>query len=458
MTQLDRRQFLTTASVLGVSTLVPGTVPGQTVQPESQWFRGNLHTHTQWSDGLPLPEWAVAWYKDRGYHFLCPSDHNTFQDSTLRFDAWCGGCKKPANMERFKNETSRWKVVGKNKWGQLRQENLDQAIAKFGADSIRSIQEGDTTYYRLKTFDELVAQFAEPGKFLLIPGFEQTGGSLDHRQVHMNFINVRGFFPYMAGETVQQTVDQTYAAGKKLFSGNAEPYMFTLNHPIWPYYDIEPDVLINNTAIRFFELNNSGLSYPKHAKGWTPDKYWDVVNAFRVSAGKQLVLATGTDDEHSYERETPRSWMVVRAKSLTWPALYEAMCAGDSYTSNGLNFADIQFDRKTGTLYVKCKPIEGVKCRIEFIGTKKNFNKGKSVVDVPKEGRAPARQIGQWSPEIGRCLKMVEAEEASYTLADDDLYVRVRYTVVSALPQFQDKYPVLAMPGAWTQPYSLLVK
>ncbi|MDO5566592.1 MAG: hypothetical protein Q4G59_08040, partial [Planctomycetia bacterium] len=117
MTQLDRRQFLTTASVLGVSTLVPGAVPGQTAQPESQWFRGNLHTHTQWSDGTPLPEWAVAWYKDRGYHFLCPSDHNTFQDSTLRFDAWCGGCKKPANMELFKNETSRWKTVGKNKWG-----------------------------------------------------------------------------------------------------------------------------------------------------------------------------------------------------------------------------------------------------------------------------------------------------------------------------------------------------
>lgn len=458
MTRQDRRQFLKTTSVLGVSTLVPGAVSAQSEAKEWQWYRGNLHTHTQWSDGTPLPEWAVAWYKERDYHFLCLSDHNTFQDKALQFDAYCGACKKPANMELFKNETSRWKVVGKPRWAQLTQASLDQTIAKFGADSIRSIKDGDLTYYRLKTFDELSKQFAEPGKFLLIPGFEQTGQSLDKLQVHMNFINVRSFFPYMSGKTAQETVDQTFAAGKKLFGDNAEPYMFTLNHPIWPYYDIDPEVLIKNTAIRFFELNNSGLSYPKHAQGWTPEKYWDIVNAFRVSSGQQLLKATGTDDEHSYLRETPRSWMVVRAKSLTWPALYDAMCTGDSYMSNGLNFGDIQFDRKTGTLYVKCNPIEGVKCRIEFFGTKKNFDKSKTVVDVPKEGRAPARKIGQWSPEIGRCLKKVEAQEGSYTLADDDLYVRARYTVVSALPQFQDKYPVLAMPAAWTQPYSLLVK
>ena len=40
------------------------------------WYKGNLHTHTFWSDGDAPPEIAVAWYKARGYDFLALSDHN----------------------------------------------------------------------------------------------------------------------------------------------------------------------------------------------------------------------------------------------------------------------------------------------------------------------------------------------------------------------------------------------
>ena len=48
-----------------------------TDSPESEnWYKGNLHTHTFWSDGDAPPEIAVAWYKDRGYDFLALSDHN----------------------------------------------------------------------------------------------------------------------------------------------------------------------------------------------------------------------------------------------------------------------------------------------------------------------------------------------------------------------------------------------
>jgi len=37
---------------------------------EKRWFKGNLHMHTQWSDGQPLPEWAIDWYKAHGYDFI----------------------------------------------------------------------------------------------------------------------------------------------------------------------------------------------------------------------------------------------------------------------------------------------------------------------------------------------------------------------------------------------------
>ena len=52
---------------------------------KKRWYKGNLHTHTMWSDGKAFPEEAVAWYKSRGYNFLGLSDHNLFQDDTDRW-------------------------------------------------------------------------------------------------------------------------------------------------------------------------------------------------------------------------------------------------------------------------------------------------------------------------------------------------------------------------------------
>lgn len=42
------------------------------------WLKGNLHTHTTNSDGELPPEKVVNAYKERGYQFLCLSDHNIF--------------------------------------------------------------------------------------------------------------------------------------------------------------------------------------------------------------------------------------------------------------------------------------------------------------------------------------------------------------------------------------------
>src|SRR5947209_13984497 len=41
-----------------------------------RWFKGNLHTHSLWSDGNDYPEMIVDWYARHGYHFLALSDHN----------------------------------------------------------------------------------------------------------------------------------------------------------------------------------------------------------------------------------------------------------------------------------------------------------------------------------------------------------------------------------------------
>ncbi len=43
---------------------------------EYKWYKGNLHTHSYWSDGDEFPEMIMQWYKDRDYQFVALSDHN----------------------------------------------------------------------------------------------------------------------------------------------------------------------------------------------------------------------------------------------------------------------------------------------------------------------------------------------------------------------------------------------
>ena len=35
--------------------------------PEQYWQKGNLHTHSFWSDGDDFPEMIIQWYKDNNY-------------------------------------------------------------------------------------------------------------------------------------------------------------------------------------------------------------------------------------------------------------------------------------------------------------------------------------------------------------------------------------------------------
>jgi len=44
-------------------------------QAEGNWYKGNLHMHTNNSDGTLCPKEMVAEYKKAGYHFLAITDH-----------------------------------------------------------------------------------------------------------------------------------------------------------------------------------------------------------------------------------------------------------------------------------------------------------------------------------------------------------------------------------------------
>jgi len=447
-TRTTRRTFLQTCGAIGAAALMGSTGPtwAAATRSEKRWFKGNLHMHNQWSDGTPLPEWAVDWYKSHGYHFICPSDHNIFQSDALRFDGF-GFDNKPSDPTAFQGETSLWKVISPDAgWPKLTQRYLDETAEKFGKDAIRTITVGGQTYARLTTFAELEQRFVEPDRFLMIPGFEQTGGCKDERQVHMNLINVRETFPYISGQQPVEILEQTWAKAQELYDG--QDYLCTANHPLWRYYDFAAGDLVALPQIRLFELNNNGIdgSFDAHPEGWMPEQIWDAVNAYRAAHEQPLLLGMGSDDRHSYDSGA-KAWSVVRAATLSVKDLLEAIRSGDFYASNGLDFQDIQFDGKC--LSVKIDVRDDGRYKIEFIGTRKDYDATTRVIEVEKGPRCPARKIDVYSETVGVVLDTVEGTEGSYTLKPEDLYVRAKIVKVAEglKPDWESR------PAAWTQPY-----
>jgi hypothetical protein len=67
------------ASAFAAATPPPPPVPGRFLDAVdvSTFQRGNLHTHSKWSDGDSHPAVVYAWYKAHGYNWLAITDHNT---------------------------------------------------------------------------------------------------------------------------------------------------------------------------------------------------------------------------------------------------------------------------------------------------------------------------------------------------------------------------------------------
>ena len=81
--KVTRRDFVGAAAMFAAMTGFSG-LPKIGGATRKRWYKGNIHTHTFWSDGKAFPEEAVMWYKSRGYNFLGLSDHNLFQDDADR--------------------------------------------------------------------------------------------------------------------------------------------------------------------------------------------------------------------------------------------------------------------------------------------------------------------------------------------------------------------------------------
>ena len=445
---------------------------------KKRWYKGNLHTHTFWSDGKAFPEESVAWYKSRGYNFLGLSDHNMFQNDPDSWIAMVGENEEGFTPKWAKRPTRRYVFTAKKRY-------FDDYLKAFPDAKVRTDATGRLEA-RLSTFDELSARFNVPGEFLLLPDVEATRSVqyADGRihQLHMNYVNLPQLLPsYEAPGFKRIAKDISLGAflgchakeTAELARAMGRPHLFILNHPIWRWYDVGPEVVVENPDVRFFEVCNNGSPFAPGeglpTDGLDTDRLWDVANAFRLRRGQPLLYGIGTDDTHRYRGESPvemlmpgNAWSLVRAESLDAASLIAAMNAGDFVTCEGMEPEDVSFDPSAGTLEVAVPA--GMEARtVRFIVTKRDFAEKPvgTVVVRPQKHRGEMqfqRTINIYDEKIGKVVKTVtgrpgEPIRASYTMEADDLYVRARIEEKGS-PRCTAPLHPQGLHVAWTQPYA----
>lgn len=322
-----------TGCIIATQALALTTVSAQ----GAHWYRGNTHTHTILSDGDSPPDSAARWYRDRGYNFLFITDHEKLTD--------------PAPLN---------------------------------------------------------ARYAVDGKFLLIAGQEVTQRIADSthadklRQAHVNALGASRVIMPQGEKGLARGISMREGYDINISAIRSAGGIAQVNHPNFRWSARLSDLLSlpDSTLLEVMNahtgVNNDGdgVSAP------STEALWDSL----LSRGK-ILFAVGDDDAHSfrpadgdaYDLTRPgRSWIMVRADTLSAASILSGIRRGDFYASTGVTLKTYVANQKD--VRVTMQPVYDARYRTEFIG--KN----------------------------GKILATVHGLEASYKIRGSEGYVRVRIT------------------------------
>lgn len=366
-----------------------------------QWFKGNLHTHSYWSDGDEFPEVIMNWYKSKEYQFLALTDHNTLA------------------------EGEKWITI---KEDSIYQNAFKKYLEDYGEDWVEHRIVADKILVKLKTYEQYRSRFEEAGKFLAIQSEEITD-SFEDKPLHMNVTNVEYRIDPKGGGSVAEVLQNNLDQVLRQREETGTPMFPHVNHPNFGY-GVALEDMISLRGERFFEVYNG---HPMvHNMGdsvhISTENMWDLINISYVENKKPIMYGLATDDSHHYHRKgskwsnAGRGWVMVQADTLSAKSLITAMEAGQFYSSTGVELQKL--DSNPDELSIEIVPESDITYTIDFIGCLK----GESET---------------------RILKSVKSHKAKFKMPENLLFVRGKIT--SSKKQ-DNPIEDLIFEMAWTQP------
>ncbi len=386
------------------------------------YWKGNLHTHSLWSDGDDYPDMIADWYKNKGYQFLALTEHNLLAEG----EKWVAP-KKAVALEKY--------------------------LARFGENGVERKTVEGKELVRLKTLAECKKILEQPGKFLFVPAEEITH-KFAKFPVHMNALNLNKVIKPIDGAGLRETMTVNLRNLEEQSKKSGNITLGFLNHPNFQQ-SIPAEDIANSSEVKFFEVYNGHSGVRNYGAVNVPstEKIWDVALALRLGKlNLPLIYGLATDDAHFYHdiaigKPNPgRGWVMVRAKNLAPDALLQAMYQGDFYATSGVILTDVA--KVADELVVKIKTEQNVSYRVEFIATFADTSFESSPV-LDKDG-IPIIVTRNYAGKIGVVVKETSEPNAKYKFTGRELYVRAKITSSKPHPNPFQKGD---FETAWTQPF-----
>lgn len=276
-----------------------------------RWYRGNTHAHTAESDGDSPPDSVARWYRDARYDFLFITDHERITD--------------PAPLN---------------------------------------------------------ARLAPDGSFLLIPGEEVTqilvspSDSTRRLQAHVNALGLGTVVLPLGENRVARGVAMADAYARNIAAIREAGGIPQVNHPNfrWSVQLADLVALPDSVLLEIWNahtgVNNLGGTDSTGHVAPSAEALWDSL----LTRGK-VVFGVADDDSHSFRHADDdswlltrpgRAWIMVRADTLTAPAILDGIRRGDFYASTGVTLAALTLARDS--VHVAIAPVADSRYTIEFIG------------------------------------------------------------------------------------------
>jgi len=398
-------EYLKTALILLCIAVITSCIDQKLVSEqklEKRWVKGNLHTHSYWSDGDEFPEVIVEWYKSNDYQFIALSDHNILA------------------------EGDKWKVISEDS---IYQNAFRNYLNNYGPDWVNHKTDSlGQILVKLKTYKEYKGRFEEQGKFLIIQSEEITDG-FENNPIHMNVTNIQKKIIPQGGNSVLEVIQNNLDEVIRQREETGVPMIPHVNHPNYQY-GVSLDDMIALRGERFFEIYNGHPAVHNQGDSLhvSTEKMWDLINIAYIENDKPLMYGLATDDSHNYHvkgsewSNAGRGWIMVLTDSLTPKALIAAMENGQFYATTGVTLKELEYEKNKLSIEVMQKP--GITYKISFIG----FRKGQSESEV---------------------FMSTNGIKADFELTDDILFVRCKIT---SSKLHSNPIEALVYELAWTQP------
>lgn len=271
--------------------------------PENgNFYKANLHCHTNISDGCMTPQEVKDRYKSQGYSVVAFTDH----------------CVLIGHPE-LKDED----FIPLN--------GIEIEVVENGDEPIPRRKHNHICYVALEE-DNVTMPFLSPGCI--------WGNSVNYKHLikwdpnHDNL--VRKFTPECINEMIRV--------------GRAAGFFVTYNHPSWSQ-ERYPDYMAYE-GMHAMEIMNSSSHLAGYG-GYSPHVYDDML------LGGKRIYTIAADDNHG-RKETCFGWTMIKADKLEYRSITRALEAGNFYASWGPEIKELWFE--DGKVHITCSPATRVTC------------------------------------------------------------------------------------------------